>query len=464
MYTVRADGPRPNIAPPEDVLDTLDEVYYYLSPDGQLRQWNERLSEVTGYSDAEIAEKSAMEFFGPDDAETIADAIGTVVSEQRQVIVEADYRTKDGEFVPYEFSGKPVVEDGEVTGVIGIGREITERRQRQRRLETITDNIPIVLFAIDGDGEIVLSRGKGLATLGLEPDAVVGESAFDVYADNPALLADIERALGGEAFRSTVDVDGAVFETWYQPITERGEVTRVVGVARDITANKNYENRLERQRDGLKLLNRMVRHDIRNDLQLILLHLERLETNVEPAHGDRVGTAIESTQNAIALTRTARDLADVMLQSESSLERVDLAEAVETPLADVRASYPEATLAIEGTLPNTAVLADDMLHSVVRNLLTNAVQHNDTDAPTVTASATETDEEVVLRVADDGPGIPDGRKDEVFARGEKGLESEGTGIGLYLVRELVDRYGAQVAIEDNDPEGTVFSVTLRRAD
>jgi signal transduction histidine kinase len=101
-----------------------------------------------------------------------------------------------------------------------------------------------------------------------------------------------------------------------------------------------------------------------------------------------------------------------------------------------------------------------MLSSVFRNLLKNAVQHNDTDDPEVTVSATTGDGTVEVAVADNGPGVPDERKEEIFGQGEKGLESSGTGIGLYLVRTLVERYGGDVRVEDNDPEGSVFVVRL----
>jgi signal transduction histidine kinase len=104
-----------------------------------------------------------------------------------------------------------------------------------------------------------------------------------------------------------------------------------------------------------------------------------------------------------------------------------------------------------------------MLSSVFGNLLNNAIQHNDTEAPRVSVTVETTAETVVVRVADNGPGIPVDRRDEVFGRGEKGLDSAGTGVGLYLVDRLVDAYGGSVAIEDNDPEGAVFVVELARA-
>jgi signal transduction histidine kinase len=101
-----------------------------------------------------------------------------------------------------------------------------------------------------------------------------------------------------------------------------------------------------------------------------------------------------------------------------------------------------------------------MLGSVFKNLLTNAIVHNDGPVTEVTVSVTVADGAVAVRVADNGPGIPDDRKDTIFEDGEKGLDSEGTGLGLYLVQTLVDRYGGDVRVEDNEPTGAVFVVEL----
>jgi len=101
------------------------------------------------------------------------------------------------------------------------------------------------------------------------------------------------------------------------------------------------------------------------------------------------------------------------------------------------------------------------LESVFRNLLNNAVQHNDGE-PTVVVTATADDDTVTVRVADDGPGVPDKQKQRVFERGEKGPTSDGTGLGLYLVGVLVDSYGGEITVTDNDPQGAVFEVELRR--
>jgi len=239
----------------------------------------------------------------------------------------------------------------------------------------------------------------------------------------------------------------------------------------DITELKASQRRLEAQRDDLEVLNQVVRHDIRNDLQLVSAYAEMLEPHVDAAgeaHRERIA---DSAANAIELTESARDLAEIMLNRQTELTPVAVHEVLDTQIAEVGELNPAAAIRVEGSLPETEVLANALLGSVIRNLLTNAIQHNRGDEPTVIVSATVTEGRVTIRVADDGPGIPDRQKQQLFGKGQTGLDSTGTGIGLYLVETLVDGYGGEVRVEDRggqgspaDVEGTVFAVELPVAD
>ena len=221
--------------------------------------------------------------------------------------------------------------------------------------------------------------------------------------------------------------------------------------------------RLEEQRDDLRLLNQVMRHDIRNDLQLVQAYAELLDEYVDEDGKEYLEKIKESAESAVGMTTTARDLTQVILRSEAETEPIPVAKTLNRQVEDVVSAYPEAVVRVDGTLPQTTVVANDMLDSVFRNLLRNAIEHNDTTPPEVEVSGTLTNGHVTIRIADNGPGVPDERKEEIFGKGQKGLESSGAGIGLYLVRSLVDSYGGQVWVEDNDPDGAVFVVELPTA-
>ena len=284
------------------------------------------------------------------------------------------------------------------------------------------------------------------------------ETVIDTYADNSYV----------EEFECHVLPGDGRAERWLlhqsKPIQSGPLAGGRVEHYTDITDLKRSQRQLAAQRDDLNVLNQVLRHDIRNDLQLVTAYADMLVPHVDEAgeaHRERI---VESATNAIGLTESARDLAAVMRNRQAETTSVVVREVIEGQVAEVQAVFPEATISVDGRLPETAVVADSLLGSVIRNLLTNAIQHNRSDEPRVTVSAADCDGRVRIRVADNGPGIPDSQKAELFGKGHKGLESAGTGIGLYLVRTLVEGYGGEVWTHDNDPEGTVFVVDLPVAD
>ncbi|TKX60355.1 HAMP domain-containing histidine kinase [Halorubrum sp. SS7] len=226
--------------------------------------------------------------------------------------------------------------------------------------------------------------------------------------------------------------------------------------------DQDPEERLKRQRDDLQLLNQVMRHDIRNDLQLVGAYAELLDDHVDEEGEKYLDVIKRNTQSAVSLTTTVRDLAEVMLREDVEPSRIALDRVLSQQVEEVRSGYSEAVFTVEGSFPEVAVVGDEMLSSVFRNLLRNAVQHNDKTPPKVRVSASVDEAAGVaeVRVADNGPGVPEDQRDEIFGKGEKGLDSPGAGIGLYLVRSLVEIYDGDVWVEDNDPEGAVFVVRL----
>jgi len=138
--------------------------------------------------------------------------------------------------------------DGSIQEVLVIAQDLgglESVRRMERSLEAVVSNAPVVLFSIDADGIFRLSEGRGLAVLGLQPGEVVGRSAFDLYRDNARIVADLRRALAGEAVTTVEEVGDLAFETRYTPQRNpAGDVVGVVGVATDITERRRLEAQL----------------------------------------------------------------------------------------------------------------------------------------------------------------------------------------------------------------------------
>jgi diguanylate cyclase (GGDEF)-like protein/PAS domain S-box-containing protein len=144
-------------------------------------------------------------------------------------------------------------EDGRAVRWIGIATDVTQRRmtewalkQSEHRLRALVGNAPVVLFALDREGIFTHSEGKGLEALGLKPGEAVGRSARDMYRDSPEILKNIERALKGESFTSSVEFAGRTFETKYAPFRgPTGQIIGVIGVATDTTEQSRARREAE---------------------------------------------------------------------------------------------------------------------------------------------------------------------------------------------------------------------------
>nr|WP_302080778.1 PAS domain S-box protein [Salinibaculum sp. KK48] len=462
-----------------EAVEQTGHAVYITDTDGSIEYVNPAFEQTTGYSEDEVIGERPTLLKSGEHEDTFYEDLWETVRSGNQWESEIIDKRADGEEVIIYQTISPIADsDGEPQKFVAVARDITERKEYEEALEAaheklrqIIDLVPDLIFVKNRAGEYLLANETTADFYGMSPEAVEGSHESEVIpsVDDSEQFRqdDLEVIESGEPKfipkeeLTTADGETRILQTTKIPyqVPESGE-DAVLGYARDVTDLTEYQHKLESQRDNLEILNQVVRHDIRNDLQLVLAYAETLLTYVEPEGEENLDRVLNATRDAIDITTTARDVTRVMLQSDVELRPVRLRPALESEVDDVQSNYEEALVRIDGTIPNIEVLGDGMLESVFRNLMKNAIQHNDKEVPEVNVSVTQEEDSAVLRIADNGPGISDERKEKIFQQGEMGLDSEGTGLGLHLVETLVDRYGGSVYVEDNDATGAVFVVEL----
>lgn len=373
-------------------------------------------------------------------------------------------------------------------GMVALTLELEEAEERYRSLfEHAVEGI----YKTTPDGHrYVMANASMAEILGYESPAALKRAVTDVSED---VFVDADRY---EEYKTALREDGQIENFEYRVRRADGDVRWVSDNARtmfedgsregfrggiiDITELKEYETRLESRNEELEALNRVVRHDIRNDVQIIRSWAERLDQLVGDEGARAVENVLTTSDHIISLTDEAREFVEAVTgPEEPELTAVPLQVKLGNELERQRDAHEDATFTVVGDVPAVTVTGNEMLSSVFRNLLDNTVKHTGRCAPTVEIRAEVTDDRVELRIADDGPGVPDDRKEAIFGKGEKSVDSDGTGIGLYLVNELVSSYGGDVWVEDrtaqsfeddreeagdDTPTGAVFVVQLPLAD
>lgn len=220
---------------------------------------------------------------------------------------------------------------------------------------------------------------------------------------------------------------------------------------------------LIQEQEKVELFNQILRHNVLNATNLIQGRAELLEPHVEPEGEPHLENLMEWSTTVSELTQKVRVLIEKVHNEDTVRKPVDLRSTLTQEVSKVTETYEDAHFEVEDDLSDEAyVYADNMLSDVIENILENAVDHNDKANPEIRITTTEAGDDIVTRIADNGPGISDAQKECIFGRTSTALEETGVGIGLYIVDQFVSHYGGEVEVEDNEPEGSIFTVRLRR--
>ncbi|WP_339103298.1 PAS domain S-box protein [Haloterrigena salinisoli] len=258
----------------DGILDAVDDVFYVVDETGNFQRWNETLNAVTGYADAEIESMRPLEFIAEEDRERTADSIAEVF-ETGSARLEVELLTKDGERIPYEFVAVGLENPEGKRVLAGIGRDVTDRKARERELakyETIVETMSDGIYVKGEDGRFTMVNEAYARMTGYDREELVGEHA-SLVVDEAAIQESKERLTTDreagaddespamEAKLQRADGDRVPVEGTFSTLRTDDGRQEEVGVVRDITERKRREQErrrvvraLEAAREGISLL------------------------------------------------------------------------------------------------------------------------------------------------------------------------------------------------------------------
>lgn len=217
------------------------------------------------------------------------------------------------------------------------------------------------------------------------------------------------------------------------------------------------------QTQYLRVMNRILRHNFRNKLNVILNRAEVLERQLsEKSRIDQCEQICRIVSELVEVTEHIR-VVQQSLQTDIEDSRIDCTSALDRIVEALEQRYPRAT--VTTALPESlSVRADSRLCHALEQVIENAIVHNDTESPNVeiVARRVEQPDCVRIQVVDDGPGVPDEEQFAVANPEQISPLDHGTGIGLWAVAMIVCSLDGTITIADGDPRGTVVTIDLPR--
>ncbi|MFW9777723.1 MAG: PAS domain S-box protein [Candidatus Heimdallarchaeota archaeon] len=222
----------------------------------------------------------------------------------------------------------------------------------------------------------------------------------------------------------------------------------------DITQRKKTE-------EALEFLHSLLKHDLSNKIHVIQGYLSLLkQSGLSEKQNDYINTAVRGCENGVELLNKISNLRLIESGMLERTEEIDLVEILQKLLKIHSPRATELGIRIDLRRENeiASVIGGVLLTEVFSNLIENVFLHSEATELRITVLEKKTHVEIL--VEDNGKGIPDVLKERIFEKGFKGPSSKGTGLGLFLVKTIVEAYGGEINIRNSNLGGSCFFVSL----
>jgi PAS domain S-box-containing protein len=457
-------------------LRSIGDAVIVTDGEGGVELMNQVAELLTGWTENEAKGRTLEEVFVIVNEKTrkrCANPVETVIS--NGVAVGLANHTvliaRDGTERAIADSGAPIRnESGTITGIVLVFRDVTAERKAQTALLESKKQLSLVL---EGTRDAFFDWNISAGTVAASPRIyeMFGYAAgeipltFDAWKarthpdDVKRVIAALEEHLEGRTPRFREEYRMRARSGKYVWILGRGTVVRrdasgkplrMAGTFTDITERKLTEESLLRSNRRLSLINSITRHDLLNDLTIVLGYLTFIEEAKTLDEVQQYRAKIEES------TRKMQSHLDFTQDYQEIGRKTPQYIPVEGALSKALIGLDLTRMKLSIELDEFEILADRLLEKVFFNLIDNATRHGGNEISTIRVTYRETERGLTLIMEDNGTGVPHAEKELIFQKGF----GKNTGLGLFLVREVLAITGIDIRETGEPGKGARFEITI----
>ncbi len=475
--------------------ESLRDGYVYVSMDGVVQDSNKVFQDLLGYTPADLQKLTYVDLTPTKWHSTEARIVNEeILPLGYSSVYEKEYCKKDGAIIPVELRAFLISDsDGQPQGMWAIVRDISERKQAEEilraseeKFKSIVESSPTAMhfYNLQNDDRLIFIGANPAAelVLGISHKLLIGktiEEAFPNLAETeiPELYKKIAR--GEQSHHSfEISYQEERFSGHYNVSVFRTARNTIAADFIDISDRKKTEEKLRQNETRLIELNAtkdkffsIIAHDLKNPFNSILGFSEMLKLEAKHLENSSIG-------NYASLINTASRYTYQLLENLLTWARMQngtvpfsprsliVEQLVRDEFEIARPNAGQKKITLTSDVPKSLIIGADenMFRNILRNLVSNAVKFTPKGGE-VHLSAEVVDAAVVISVTDNGVGMKPDDIEKLFKIetnfSTRGTESEkGTGLGLLLCKEFVEKHGGKIWIESKEGIGSKFSFTI----
>lgn len=472
----------------KNIFESAGDAFLIHDSNGNILDFGSKLPVLLGYSQEEFKKLSLIDIDDPRYSMKI-DSRQEQMKDKDHLLFETELIRKSGVRIPVEVSATLIPLQGEKLFFVSL-RNLEKRKKveedlkiSEKRFRTLVENAPDLIMRFDKNYKHLFVNSATKTLLNIEPEEFIGKTHEELgfpehmckFWEKEMKKVFLNSKLKVVEFSIQIDGEDKYFDWQLIPeFDEEGQTETILAVARDITARKLNEKALE---DAVKTKDKffsIIAHDLKNPFNAMLPIIHILKENHLDMQREQLSEMIELINSSVKQEyNLLKNLLEWSRAQTGAIklkpERIELRQLFESNLLLHRAVAENKNISIEVNDPESYnVLSDKyMLETVIRNLVSNALKFTETNG-NIKIHITEDKNQVLCSVQDNGIGISPENQQKLFRIDTNytrlGTKDEsGTGLGLILCKEFVEKNGGSITVQSEVAVGSTFTFSLPKA-